>query len=55
MWVAQQMGHSDWTMIARVYDRWMSSADETVGSKAEKLWHASSAEADANINSKQYN
>ncbi|MCF7537562.1 tyrosine-type recombinase/integrase [Pseudomonas petrae] len=27
MWVAQQMGHSDWTMIARVYGRWMPAAD----------------------------
>ena len=23
MWVAKQMGHADWTMIARVYGRWM--------------------------------
>jgi hypothetical protein len=22
MWVAQQMGHSDWGMIRRVYGRW---------------------------------
>ncbi|OBY57757.1 Arm DNA-binding domain-containing protein [Pseudomonas sp. AU12215] len=36
MWVAQQMGHSDWTMIARVYGRWMPTADETAGSKAEE-------------------
>lgn len=36
MWVAQQMGHSDWTMIARVYGRWMPTADETAGSKAEQ-------------------
>ncbi len=38
MWVAQQMGHSDWTMIARVYGRWMPTADEHAGSKAEDLW-----------------
>lgn len=38
MWVAKQMGHSDWTMIARVYGRWMPSADEAAGSKAERLW-----------------
>lgn len=36
MWVAQQMGHSDWTMIARVYGRWMPAADLSAGSKAEK-------------------
>lgn len=34
MWVAQQMGHSDWTMIARVYGRWMPTADDTAGGKA---------------------
>ncbi len=28
MWVAKQMGHADWTMIARRYGRWMPSADE---------------------------
>ena len=34
MWVAEQMGHKDWTMIARVYGHWMPSADSTAGSKA---------------------
>lgn len=35
MWVAKQMGHNDWTMIARVYGRWMPSSSEAAGSKAE--------------------
>ncbi|OZI20529.1 site-specific integrase [Bordetella genomosp. 9] len=35
MWVAKQMGHGDWTMIARIYGRWMPSADVEAGSKAE--------------------
>lgn len=35
MWVAQQMGHRDWTMIARVYGRWMPAADVEAGGKAE--------------------
>lgn len=35
MWVAKQMGHTDWTMIARVYGRWMPSADAYAGNKAE--------------------
>jgi integrase len=34
MWVAKQMGHADWTMIARVYGRWMPSADTDAGNKA---------------------
>ncbi|SST08222.1 phage integrase [Acinetobacter baumannii] len=38
MWVAKQMGHSDWTMIARVYGRWMPSADSDAGSRAEHVW-----------------
>lgn len=38
MWVAQQMGHTDWTMIARVYGRWMPSLDLVAGSKAEAAW-----------------
>jgi len=35
MWVAKQMGHKDWTMIARVYGRWMPDADRSAGSRAE--------------------
>lgn len=38
MWVAQQMGHSDWTMIARVYGKWMPSADLHAGDKAVALF-----------------
>lgn len=38
MWVAKQMGHTDWTMIARVYGRWMPAADLNAGYKAEGLW-----------------
>lgn len=38
MWVAQQMGHSDWTMIARVYGRWMPTADTNAGGKAEEAF-----------------
>lgn len=38
MWVAQQMGHKDWTMIARVYGRWMPNPESAAGSKAEKIF-----------------
>jgi len=38
MWVSRQMGHSDWTMIARVYGRWMPDADQGAGGKAEQLF-----------------
>lgn len=38
MWVAKQMGHSDWTMIARVYGRWMPTADLDAGNRAEAMW-----------------
>lgn len=40
MWVAKQMGHKDWTMIARVYGRWMPDADKTAGSRAEAVFGA---------------
>ncbi|BBR55971.1 phage integrase [Pseudomonas putida] len=39
MWVAGQMGHSDWTMIARVYGRWMPGEDDSAGSKAMSFWN----------------
>lgn len=35
MWVAQQIGHRDWTMIGRIYGRWIPSADTEAGSRAE--------------------
>ncbi|NNA91475.1 site-specific integrase [Pseudomonas brenneri] len=38
MWVAKQMGHADWMMIARTYGRWMPSADENAGAKAELVF-----------------
>ncbi|WP_460107704.1 Arm DNA-binding domain-containing protein [Pseudomonas sp. H1_F01] len=34
MWVAKQMGHTDWTMIARVYGRWMPPEMDNSGTKA---------------------
>ena len=38
MWVAQQMGHSDWTMIARVYGRWIPEAAPDAGQKAVRIF-----------------
>jgi integrase len=38
MWVAQQMGHSDWGMIRRIYGRWMPDAAPDAGTKAEALF-----------------
>ncbi|MFC3179130.1 hypothetical protein ACFOEC_18455 [Undibacterium amnicola] len=38
MWVAKQMGHRDWTMIARIYGKWMPDADKSAGSKAEAIF-----------------
>ena len=35
MWVAKQLGHTDWTMIARVYGRWIPQTDENAGRKGE--------------------
>ncbi|WP_340137984.1 site-specific integrase [Pseudomonas viridiflava] len=42
MWVAKPMGHTDWRIIARVYGKWMPSADLDAGGKAKTLWTSSS-------------
>jgi integrase len=33
-WIAAQMGHTDWTMTARVYARWIDEVDPLAGSRA---------------------
>ena len=38
MWVAQQMGHTDWGMIRRVYGRWIPDVDRTGGDKIMAIW-----------------
>ncbi|WP_420841665.1 tyrosine-type recombinase/integrase [Endozoicomonas acroporae] len=38
MWVAKQMGHADWTMIARRYGKWMPDADPECGNRAVGLY-----------------
>ncbi len=40
MWVAKQMGHADWTMIARRYGKWMPDADPECGKKAVGIYGA---------------
>ncbi len=41
MWVAQQMGHKDWTMIARVYGKWIKDAQPEAGNKAVAMFSRS--------------
>lgn len=43
-WVAQQMGHSDLTMLSRTYARWIKSAQPNVGGKAEAMFAAKSCD-----------
>jgi integrase len=38
MWVAQQMGHTDWTFTARTYSRWVSIDAPEAGSLAAENW-----------------
>lgn len=38
MWVAQQMGHSDWGMIRRIYGRFMPDAAPDAGGRAEAMF-----------------
>lgn len=44
MWVAQQMGHKDWTMIARVYGKWIKDAQPEAGNKAVAMFSLHSAD-----------
>jgi integrase len=38
MWVATQMGHTDWSLTAKRYARWIPSDMPDAGSRAEALW-----------------
>lgn len=49
MWVAKQMGHSDWTMIARVYGKWMPDANPEAGKKAHELFGQKSWQKAGNV------
>lgn len=40
MWVAAQMGHADWSMIGRVYGRWIRDAAPEAGNKAVEMFGA---------------
>ena len=41
MWVARQMGHTDWTFTARTYSRWIPDDAPDAGNKAVALWSPS--------------
>lgn len=43
VWLAQQMGHSDLTMIARTYGRWIEDAAPTAGSRAVEMFGKNAA------------
>jgi integrase len=47
MWVAQQMGHSDWSMIRRVYGRWMPEENDLSGGMAVSRFWANNPEKNA--------
>jgi len=44
MWVAAQMGHSDWGMIRRVYGKWIPDAQPEAGMKAFAMFNAAKEE-----------
>lgn len=44
MWVAQQMGHSDWAMIRKVYGRWIPEVDKTAGQKIAAMLNTKSCD-----------
>jgi integrase len=53
-WVANQMGHSDLSMLARVYARWIKSATPDVGNKAVAMFSANKT-CDSNCDSAKSN
>ena len=53
MWVAKQMGHTDWTMIARVYGRWMPTPDQVAGEKAVQMWTSDGKDNNLSKNQRQ--
>jgi len=46
MWVAKQMGHANWTMIGKIYGKWMPEANIDAGSKALQMF---GPKADQNV------
>ena len=38
MWVALQMGHRDWTMIGRIYGKWIKNAQPEAGKKVVEMF-----------------
>ncbi|GAA4024693.1 hypothetical protein [Actimicrobium antarcticum] len=42
LYVAEQMGHADWSMLISVYSRWMPSVDNLAGQRVadanSKVW-----------------
>jgi integrase len=44
VWLAQQMGHSDMTMIARTYGRWIADAVPEAGNKAVQMFAKKAAQ-----------
>ena len=41
MWVAKQMGHTDWSFTARTYSRWIPDDAPEAGNKAVQMWSQS--------------
>ncbi len=49
MWVAYQMGHSDWGMIRKVYGRWIPDNDASGGNKLMAAWSQRRHEENASV------
>ena len=49
MWVAHQMGHSDWGMIRKVYGRWIADNDRSGGQKLMDVWSQKRHEENASV------
>lgn len=40
LYVAEQMGHKDWSMISKVYGRWIKKVDGLVGTRVAEMYRA---------------
>jgi integrase len=38
MWVASQMGHTDWSLTAKRYTKWIPKDNQNAGNKAVARW-----------------
>ena len=49
LYVAEQMGHKDWTMISKVYGRWIRQVDHMVGQRLAQMHESNWAALESQV------